>query len=58
MYEILKQFNYSTDGVTSVRYHVGEVRPVSDDLSIGLFEEGFIKDQNAKDSSVKTKKQK
>jgi hypothetical protein len=56
MYEILKPFNYSPDGVTVVRYQAGETQPVSADLAPGLIAEGFIKDPNAKASDAKPKK--
>jgi hypothetical protein len=53
MYEILKPFFYSTDGVTSVRYEEGEAKPVNDDLAPGLIDEGFIKDPDAKTKKTK-----
>jgi hypothetical protein len=45
MYEILKPFFYSNDGVTLTFYDAGDdLRSVNDDLSPGLISEGFIKD--------------
>lgn len=43
MYEILKAFFYSDDGIKTVRYEAGETQPVNDDLAPGLIADGFIK---------------
>lgn len=43
MFEILKPFFYSTDGVTSVFFKEGETQEISKDLAPGLLKEKFIK---------------
>lgn len=43
MFDILKDFLYSTDGVTAVLYSTGDTQPVIDDLAPGLLKEKFIK---------------
>lgn len=58
MFEVLKDFFYSTDGVTSVLYSAGETQSVNNDLSPGLISEGFIADPAAPVETAPAKKSK